>query len=416
MKYIDLSYKPNKNDLITSFYVEPATDEVFEAIASESSIGTWTFLSTLTPKVRKKLGAKVFFIDKKNKIVKIAYPSALFEKGNMPQILSSIAGNIFGMKAIKNLRLEDIKWPYVLIKSFSGPKYGIQGIRKILGIKKRPLVGSILKPKVGLSPKEQANNAYLAWKNGIDVIKEDENLGDLEFNRFKERVIETLKMKRKAEKETGEGKAYIPNITAETNEMIKRAKFVERAGGRHVMVDIITVGWSALQTLRNENLNLILHGHRSGHAAMTKGKHGISMLVIADIARLIGIDQLHIGTVVGKMIGEKEEVVHIGEEIEKRFIKENKKIHTLAENWYNVKPVMAICSGGLHPAHIPHLVKYLGNDIICQFGGGLWGHKMGGEAGARAIRQALEATLNEIPLKDYAKKHIELKTALEQWT
>ena len=415
MGYINLKYKPSKNDLIAVFYVEPATDEVFEAIAGESSIGTWTSLTTLTPEIRKKLGAKVFFIDRKNKIIKIAYPSALFEKGNMPQILSSIAGNIFGMKDVKNLRLEDIKWPYALIKSFSGPKYGIRGIRKILGIKKRPLVGSILKPKVGLSPKEQAKNAYLAWKNGIDVIKEDENLGDLEFNRFKKRIVETLKARDKVEKETGERKAYVPNITAETNEMIRRAKFVEQAGGRYVMVDIITVGWAALQTLRNENLNLILHGHRSGHAAMIKGKHGISMLVIADIARLIGIDQLHIGAIVGKMFGEKEEVVHIGEEIEKRFIKENKRIHTLAKNWYHIKPVMAICSGGLHPGHVPTLVKYLGKDIICQFGGGLWGHKMGGEAGARAIRQALDATLKKIPLKEYARSHIELKTALDQW-
>jgi len=415
MSYIDLKYKPSKNDLVCEFRIEPnkvSIKEAAEAIAAESSIGTWTDVKTMKPRI-KKLGAKIFEI--KGNYVKIAYPSDLFEPGNMSQILSSIAGNIFGMKAVKNLRLEDVEWPYEIMKSFKGPLYGIDGIRKLLGIPKRPLCGAIVKPKLGLNEEEHAKVAYEAWIGGVDIVKDDENLSNLSFNKFEKRVIETLKMRDKAEKETGERKMYMPNITAEVDTMLERANFVKNTGGEYIMVDIITTGWSALETLRNanEDLKLVLHAHRAGHAAFTRGKHGISMLVIADVARLIGLDQLHIGTVIGKMEGVKEEILSIEEEVEKKIIKE--KDHYLAENWHNIKPVFAVCSGGLHPGSVPYLVETLGNDIIIQAGGGIHGHRLGTQAGAKAMRQAVDAVMQNIDLNIYAKKHKELDIALKQW-
>ncbi|MEM5872507.1 MAG: type III ribulose-bisphosphate carboxylase [Candidatus Aenigmatarchaeota archaeon] len=415
--YVDLKYKQKEDDLVCLFKVEPANGisikKAAEHIAAESSIGTWTEVKTMKPRI-KKLGAKVFEI--KGKCIKIAYPLDLFEPGNMPQILSSIAGNIFGMKVVKNLRLEDVHWPYKLIKSFKGPVYGIDGVRKLLNVWDRPLCGTIIKPKIGLNEKEHAKVAYEAWVGGIDIVKDDENLSNLSFNNFAKRVVETLKMRDKAENETGERKMYMPNITAELDSMLERANFVKEAGGEYAMVDIITVGWSALQTLRNANddLKLVLHAHRSGHAAFTRGKHGISMLVISDIARLIGVDQIHIGTIVGKMEGSKEEVLSIEEEIENKIIKERN--HVLAENWYNIKPVFAVCSGGLHPGLVPYLIRKLGINIIIQAGGGVYGHRLGTKAGARAMRQAIDATLNNISLKEYSKKHKELDIALKQWS
>lgn len=417
MSYVDLKYKPNQDDLICLFRVEPANISIKEAadhIAAESSIGTWVTVSTMKPRI-KNLAAKVFEI--KGKYVKIAYPIELFEPGNMPQILSSIAGNIFGMKAVKNLRLEDVDWPDKLIKSFKGPLYGIQGIRKLLKIPKRPLCGTIIKPKLGLNEEEHAKVAYDAWAGGVDIIKDDENLSNQSFNRFAKRIEETLRMRDKAEEETGERKMYMPNISAETDTMLERANFVKEAGGEYAMVDILTVGWSALQTLRNanEDLKLVLHAHRAGHATFTRNKnHGISMVVIGDIARLIGVDQLHIGTVIGKMEGIKEEILATENEIENKIIR--KSGHCLAENWSGIKPVFAVCSGGLHPGLVPYLVKTLGNDIIIQAGGGIHGHKLGTRAGAMAIRQAIDATLNNIILKEYSKNHKELKIALRQWS
>lgn len=402
MSYIDLRYKPSRDDLICSFRVEPAkgisVKKVAEKIAEESSIGTWTDVKTMKPRI-KKIAAKVFEI--KGKWIKIAYPWELFEPGNMPEIMSSIGGNIFGMRSIKKLRLEDIKWPKKIMNSFKGPKFGIEGVRKILKIKKRPLVGTIVKPKLGLSEKEHAKVAYDAWIGGCDLVKDDENLTSQKFNKFEKRVRETLKMRDKAEKETGEKKAYMPNVTAETKEMIRRAKFVKKEGGRYAMVDIITTGWAGLQSLRNEDLGLVLHAHRAGHAAFTRGNHGISMLVVADIARLIGVDQIHIGTVVGKMVGSKKEVTHIEDEIEKR--------------WGKIKPVFAVCSGGLHPGLVPKLIRIMGKNIVIQAGGGINGHPRGTRAGAKAMRQAVDASLKKISLKEYAKTHRELKEALNKW-
>ncbi|MCS7109837.1 MAG: RuBisCO large subunit C-terminal-like domain-containing protein, partial [Candidatus Micrarchaeota archaeon] len=171
------------------------------AVAAESSIGTWIEVET-EKQYMKDLAAKVFEI--KGSLVKIAYPIELFEGGNVPNILSSIAGNIFGMKEVKNLRLNDVFLPERLLKSFRGPKYGIAGIRKLLKIKDRPLVGTIIKPKLGLRVKDHAKVAYEAWVGGIDIVKDDENLASQSFNRFEERLKATFRMKEKAEMETGE--------------------------------------------------------------------------------------------------------------------------------------------------------------------------------------------------------------------
>ena len=410
MKYIDfvdLRYKPKNTDLICSFYLEKDEksqmnfQQLAGGIAAESSVGTWTELTTEKPYM-KKLAAKVFLI--KENMIKIAYPIELFELDNIPNLMSSIAGNIFGLKDIKNLRLEDINFPTAMIKKFKGPVYGIQGIRKLLKVYNRPLLGTIIKPKLGLNTKDHAQVAYNAWVGGCDIVKDDENLSSQSFNDFYERTKETLKLRDKAEKETGEKKVYMANVTAETNEMLKRMDFIKKCGGEYAMVDILTVGWSALQTLRNHNsdLKLVLHAHRAGHAAFTKGKNGISMKVIARLSRLIGMDQLHVGTAVGKMEETREKVIE--------------NANACKEKFGNLKQVFPVCSGGLHPGHVPALIKILGKDIIIQMGGGIHGHPQGTVAGAKAARQAIGAAMKNISLKEYSKTHKELQEALEKFT
>ena len=134
------------------------------------------------------------------------------------------------------------------------------------------------------------------------------------------RFLKTIKKCDKAEKETGERKVYLANCTAETKQMLKRIEFVEKNGGNYVMLDIITLGWAALQTAR-EHTKLPIHAHRSGHAMMDRNKDGfgMSMEVIAQLARMVGVDTLHIGTAYGKMTGDKEEVLHIEQDIESPF-------------------------------------------------------------------------------------------------
>lgn len=413
-EYLKLSYEP-RNDIVCLFRIEPAKElsvvEAAKTVALESSTGTWTKVGTEKDYI-KALAAKVFSI--KGNLVKIAYPSALFERGNVPNILSSVAGNIFGMKAVKNLRLEDISFPKSIIKGFKGPAFGINGIRKLMKVKDRPLLGTIIKPKLGLKTKDHAKSAYESWAGGCDFVKDDENLASQKFNEFEERVARTLEKANQSEEETGEKKAYLVNVTAETNEMLRRAQLVKDLGGRFIMVDIMTAGFAGLQTLRNANFKLGIHAHRAMHAAMTRNpKHGIRMIVLADFARLIGVDSLHIGTGIGKLEGGISEVHELEEEIEKNSVRETQL--RLKQRWYRIKPVLGVCSGGLHPGHFPYLIRHLGKDIILQCGGGIHGHPSGSMAGARAARQSIEAAMQNIPLREYAKEHLELREALEKF-
>ncbi len=412
LDFVDLKYKP-KEDLVCLFKVFPRGKSVAKAaniVALESSIGTWTKI----PKQDyvEKLKAKVFSI-KGNK-VKIAYPKELFESDNVPNILSSIAGNIFGMKIVKALRLEDVSFPKTILKSFKGPKYGIEGIRKMMKVKSRPLIGTIIKPKLGLKTEDHAESAYESWKGGCDIVKDDENLASQKFNQFEKRLVKTLEVADLAQSETGEKKAYLVNVTAETKKMIKRAELVERQGGKYVMLDILTAGWGALQTLREANFKMAIHAHRAMHAAFDRNpNHGISMMVIADFARLIGVDQIHIGTGIGKLEGNIREIKEIKEDIEQKKVKETK--NRLEQKWFDIKPVLGVSSGGLHPRHVPFLIKHLGKDLVIQAGGGIHGHPYGSRAGAIAMRQAVDATMKKISLEKYAQTHVELERALEKW-
>lgn len=405
MKYVDfvdLKYKPKETDVVCAFHVEPegiSMEEATGGVAAESSVGTWTELATAKPYV-ERLAARVFSIQGAE--AKIAYPAGLFEPGNMPNFLSSVAGNVFGLRVLKNLRLNDIKFPEQLVKSFKGPRYGIEGVRRILNVQGRPLVGTIIKPKLGLKTVDHAEVAYDAWVGGCDIVKDDENLSSQDFNPFEERLAKTLESRDRAEEETGEKKVYMINITSGMKEMIRRAELVLRQGGEYVMIDILTCGFAALQTFRDQKFDLVIHAHRAGHAAFTKNpRHGISMRVISKAARMIGVDQLHVGTVVGKMFETKEEVAE--------------NCDALTEEMFGLKPVLPVASGGLHPRLVPALMEFFGKDFVIQAGGGIHGHKDGTISGAKAMRQAVDATLHGIPLNKYAEKHKELKGALETW-
>jgi ribulose-bisphosphate carboxylase large chain len=400
--FVDLKYEPKETDIICTFRVEPdgiSIEEASGGVAAESSVGTWTEITTVKPYV-EKLAAHVFSIERNT--IRIAYPIGLFEPGNMPNILSSVAGNVFGLKALRNLRLNDIEFPLDIIRSFIGPKFGIEGIRKLLKVYDRPLVGTIIKPKLGLKTTDHARVAYDAWVGGCDIVKDDENLSSQAFNPFEDRLMKTLESRDRAEEETGEKKVYMVNVTAETDEMVKRAEFVQRHGGEYVMVDILTCGFAALQTLRERDFDLVIHAHRAGHAAITKNpKHGISMRVIAKIARMIGVDQLHVGTVVGKMSETSKEVTE--------------NCEALKMEMGGLKRVLPVASGGLHPRLVPALVKLFGKDFVIQAGGGIHGHTDGTIAGAKAMRQAVDATLKGVSLNEYAKTHKELEVALQIW-
>ena len=406
LDFVDLSYTPKSTDIIVTYYVEPteglSLEEAAGRVASESSVGTWTTLTEIPARV-KNLMAKVF--EMSGNIIKVAYPIDLWEYGNISQLLSGIAGNIFGMRAVKNLRLLDFHLPKDYLKHFRGPQFGIEGVRRFLKIQKRPITATVPKPKIGYDVDEFARVAYEIWSGGVDLVKDDENLTSLAFNKFEERLEKVLKMRDQVEDETGERKSYLVNITGETKEMEKRAKMVADMGGEYVMIDIITTGWSALQTMREvcQDLKLAIHAHRAMHAAFTRNeKHGITMLVIAKLARLVGVDQIHTGAILGKLEAKEEEVLKIN--------------NFLRSAWHYIKPTFPVASGGLHPGLIPDLLDISKSlDLVIQVGGGVFGHPDGVKAGAKAVRQVIEAYLDGISIQEAAREYKELAEALRKW-
>lgn len=425
--FVKKDYKPDfDNDVIVVFRITPAKgfsiEEAAGAVASESSVGTWTTLSVLPDRIWRLMGKAYDIKDlgDGSYLVKIAYPVELFEEGNMPGFMASIAGNVFGMKRVKGLRVEDIYLPPSFIKYFKGPVKGIKGVREIYKVYDRPIVGTVPKPKVGYSPDELEKVVYEYLVGGMDYAKDDENLTNQPFCRFEARAKAIMKAIDKAEKETGERKVWLANITADVREMEKRLKLVADYGNPFIMVDVVIVGWSALTYIRDlaEEYGLGIHAHRAFHAAFTRNPHhGVAMYTLAKLYRLIGVDQLHIGTPgVGKLEAKTKDVINHARILrEQHYTPDPDDIFHMEQKWLHIKPALPTSSGGLHPGTVPDVIKALGVDIVIQVGGGVLGHPDGPRAGAAAVRQAIEAYLKGIPLDEYAVTHKELKRALEKW-
>jgi len=427
--YVDKNYEPNrKRDVVAVFRITPAKGFTLEqaagAVAAESSTGTWTTLYPWYEQERwSDLSAKAYeFTEVGNNewIVKIAYPVHIFEEWNMPGFLASVAGNVFGMKRVKWLRLEDLYLPERFLRDFKGPAFGIKGVRKKLGIGKRPLYGVVPKPKVGYSPEEVEKLAYELFSGGADFLKDDENITSPWYNRFEERAERITKVMEKVENETGEKKTWFANITADIREMERRLGILADLGNPHAMVDVVITGWAALEYIRDlaEDYGIAIHAHRAMHAAFDRNpKHGISMFVLAKLFRILGVDQLHIGTAgVGKLEGGKWDVLQNKRVItESHYKPEEDDLLHVEQKFYHIKPVFPTSSGGLHPGNIEPVIRTLGTDLVLQLGGGTMGHPDGPKAGAMAARQAIDAIMQGIPLDEYAKTHKELARALEKW-
>jgi len=417
-EFVDLNYTPAHDELVCLFYFEPAAGisgrEAAGRIASESSTGTWTTLHTLPPRM-KALQATAYDIE--GNVVKIAYPLELWEEGNAVQLLSGIAGNIFGMKAVRNLRLIDAALPPAYIRHFKGPHFGNDGIRKMMKITKRPLTGAVPKPKIGFSAKEHADIGYETWMGGFDFVKDDENLTSTSFNRFDDRVKLMTKLRDKAERETGGEKSAFLNITADVETMKKRADLLAEYGWNYAMIDVVVAGTASVMTMRDycSDLGLAIHAHRAMHAAFDRNrKHGISMQFLAKVMRLVGVSQIHTGTAVGKLTGSRKESLALAD-----LLREKKTTAVegmlLEQDWGKIKSAFPVSSGGLHPGLVPDVLNIYGTDLVLLVSGGIHGHPDGTRAGARATMQAIEAWQEGVTLEEKSKKAPDLKKALEKW-
>ncbi|MBI5465798.1 MAG: ribulose-bisphosphate carboxylase large subunit [Candidatus Kerfeldbacteria bacterium] len=442
---------------------EDAFMDAAASVAAESSTGTWTKVEARPDsglEVAEKYKALAYDIDRLNHLFKVAYPVDLFEPGNMSGFLAGPAGNIAGMKMIQGLRIFDIRWPRSFVLSFPGPRFGIEGLREMLGqTDKRPLLGTVPKPKVGRTAQEQAELARRLWTSGdgsYEFIKDDENLTSLPFNKFEDRARTVLGVQAELEAKGSPKKLYLCNLThSNLDVMLERSDLIKQEGGRAMMIDVVTCGMAALHTMRLKNPGLFIHAHRAMHGFITResgpGIRGqgslwgfsVSMLTLAKIYRLLGVDSLHIGSPKAKMqdYGESELIdaamhpeevngtdpytqFHITAEeyqaihaITRDETAANPAFHSLGQKWYGLKPVWSVASGGLHPGVLDTVVEKLGRDIFIQLGGGVLGHPGGAERGVEAALEARQAIMAGQRVTEYVAAHPDsaLAEAVKLW-
>jgi len=441
LTYWTPDYTPKDTDLLAAFRFSPQpgvpAEEAGAAIAAESSTGTWTTVWTdlLTDMDRYK--GKCYHIEpiageENSYFAFIAYPLDLFEEGSVTNILTSIVGNVFGFKAIRSLRLEDIRFPVALVKTFQGPPHGIQVERDLLNKYGRPMLGCTIKPKLGLSAKNYGRAVYECLRGGLDFTKDDENINSQPFQRWRDRFLFVADAIHKSQAETGEVKGHYLNVTAATaEEMMKRAEFAKELGMPIIMHDFLTAGFTANTSLAKwcRDNGVLLHIHRAMHAVIDRQRnHGIHFRVLAKSLRLSGGDHLHSGTVVGKLEGDKASTLGFVDLMREDHIEADRSRGVFfTQDWASMPGVMPVASGGIHVWHMPALVEIFGDDSVLQFGGGTLGHPWGNAPGATANRVALEACVqarNEGRdlyreggdiLREAGKWSPELAAALDLW-
>ncbi len=377
-------------------------EKAAEAIAAEQSTGTWTGISTLDRSIFDGLGARITSID--GDVITCEFPAEDFsiETGAVPQILSVIAGNLFGLGALKAVRLEDVTFPKSILEQFKGPKFGAEGIRKALKRPEEPLVGTIVKPKIGLSPEKTAEYVYEAGSGGLTNSKDDETLVDQSFCPIEDRTVRVAEALDRLEEE-GRMMMHAVNVSTRSDRIVELAEKVQGWGAREIMIDVITCGYGCLQALAEDpSIKVPIHVHRTMHGAFTKDpRHGINMLVLSKLVRMVGGDALHIGTLgVGKMAAGAHD---------------DSNLKACLGDGVPYKTVMPVCSGGVHPSLVADIIARSGMDVQIQAGGGVAGHPGGVRVGAMAMSQAVHAAYEGIPAAEYAESHPELRIALERW-
>jgi ribulose-bisphosphate carboxylase large chain len=440
MGYWDADYSVKDTDILALFRItpQPGVDpvEAAAAVAGESSTATWTVVWTDLLTACDVYRAKAYRVDPvpgttDQFFAYIAYECDLFEEGSLPNLTASIIGNVFGFKAVKALRLEDMRIPYAYLKTFQGPATGIIVERERMNNFGRPFLGATVKPKLGLSGKNYGRVVYEGLRGGLDFLKDDENINSQPFMRWRERYLYCMEGINRAVAATGEVKGSYLNVTAATiEEMYERAEYAKAIGSIIIMIDLV-IGYTAIQSMAvwARKNDMILHLHRAGNSTYARQKnHGINFRVICKWMRMAGVDHSHAGTVVSKLEGDPLMVKGFYNTLLLTELSVNLPQGIFFDmDWASLRKVVPVASGGIHCGQMHQLVNYLGQDCVMHFGGGTIGHPDGIQAGATANRVALECMiiarnegrdyLSEGPqiLRDAAKMCGPLKTALDLW-
>jgi len=397
--------------IVATYYVEDTVPgeefldhfALIQSMALEGSTGTWEKVEEDSEEVRERLSGKMvgYYPVPSEKNVKKAVIQLAFSidawQVNIPMILLSISGNCFAYSP--RMRLLDVFFPEDLVKTFKGPKFGVSGIRKLLGIPKRPLSLHIIKPKMGMTPEQTAEQVYKTALGGVDMVKDDEMISEVYNSKFEPRLKAVLDALNRAKNKTHKEVIYFVSITDEVNRVFDKARRAIKLGANGLLL-AYSAGPSVLRVLAEDpEINVPILLHPSHMISMTPR---ISWPVMARICRLCGADLMLTPTYWSTI-----PMVSLEEGIRTAQVK-------LAP-FYHIKRTWPMPAAGMYPGLTPVLVREYGCDIVIPAGGGMLGHPMGYTAGARAWQQAIEATMDELPLGQAAKNKPELKAALEKW-
>lgn len=436
-RYADLSLSESQliaggEHVLVTYIMKPKAGYDYLAtaahFAAESSTGTNVSVNT-TDDFTKSVDALVYEIDEEKEITKISYPIDLFDfniidgRAMLASFLTLTIGNNQGMGDVEYAKMHDFYFPPKYLSKFDGVLTTVRDLWRILG---RPqvnggfIVGTIIKPKLGLRPEPFANACYDFWLGG-DFIKNDEPQGNQRFAPIKETIPLVADAMRKAQDETGEAKLFSANITADDyQEMIARGEFIletfaENADHVAFLVDGYVAGPHAITTARRHFPDQYLHYHRAGHGAVTspQSKRGYTAFVLSKMARCQGASGIHVGTMgFGKMEGESADknIAHMIEQdvAEGPFYK---------QEWLGMNPTTPIISGGMNAIRIPSFFENLGHsNLILTAGGGCFGHIDGAKAGATSLRQAEQCWKQGADPIEFAKHHKEFARAFESFS
>jgi len=398
--------------IIATYYIEdtPGTDFIdhfdqLQRLIAEGGTGDWMRVAEETDEVRETLSGRLVGYYEipaekgtKKAIIQIAYPIAVWKTNpNIPMMMLQPMGNCFIFS--KAFRLLDVAFPPGISKFFPGPKFGISGIREYLDVPKRPLVLHIIKPKMGMTPDETAAQCYKTALGGVDMLKDDEMQGDTPNSRFDDRLAAVSEALKKAEKETGKKVIYLVSVTDDVDRLNEKARRAVKNGANGLLLTY-SAGYSALKALATDpKVNVPILLHVSHMVALLPS---ISFIVLAKFARICGADMTLVPTVWSSY-----QVASLEEGL--------RAVHALQQQLGNIKRTWPVPGGGLHPGLVTHLISEYGTDIILATGGGLLGHPEGATAGAKAMRQAVDAAMQDRDLMEAAADNPELKKAIEQW-
>ena len=394
----------------------PAGEDILKKAAGMAvgqTVGTWIPVPGITEEMRERCMGKVIRVfdvpscdlsgqsgdAQRHYLVEIAYP-AVNLSGDFPLLLTVLLGNDASTSA--QVKLLDIEFPEKFISGFRGPGFGVEGIRKLLNVGRRPLLLTMIKPCTGLKPQEGAGLFYQAALGGVDLIKDDELLGNMEYSRPWERVRYFRKAAEAAYERTGKRAVYIVNVTDGAGTVQDTLARVLEAGAEMVMANYAALGYSLFREVA-ENCPVPVLAHNAGAGMFYEGVYSgmSSPLAAGKLVRLAGADMVMVNTPYGGYPLEYQKYIQI--------------LQKLLLPYYNVKSSFPVIGGGVHPGMVSHYVEEVGNDMILAAGGAVFGHPGGAKAGVRAMADALTAAMMKIPVQAAAKESAELSAALKCW-